>query len=252
MSPSRLSPQAAKARLTSLAKRLLRRSNWTLSRYDHRFHPLARRMRLIADRRIDLVFDVGANNGGYATGLRELGYAGRIVSFEPLADAFTALAHRSGGDDRWSAICVGLGETEGSATLHVAGNSESSSLLPMLPLHEEILPSSGYVRSETIQIITLDTAITEYARPGERLFVKLDAQGFERHILEGARRLLPRVLGFQLEMSLTPLYEGEWLMPETVNYLRDRGYDLMSLEPGFADAKTGRLLQVDGIFFRPD
>lgn len=240
----------AKTGLTNLAKRALRRANLTISRYDHRYHPLARRMRLLDDRGIDLVFDVGANNGGYANGLRDLGYTARIVSFEPLSDAFSALQMRCASDPLWSAVHVALGDAEGTATLNVAGNSESSSILPMLPLHTATLPLSKYVRSETVPVTTLDLAVREHCRAGERLFAKLDAQGFEQRIVEGGRASFDRIRGFQLEMSLAPLYEGELLMPEMVNYLASLGYALMSLEPGFADARSGRLLQVDGIFFR--
>jgi hypothetical protein len=51
-------------------------------------------------------------------------------------------------------------------------------------------------------------------------------------------------------MSLVPLYDGEAVMTELLAYLADRGFVAMSLEPGYADPRTGRLLQIDGVFFR--
>lgn len=51
-------------------------------------------------------------------------------------------------------------------------------------------------------------------------------------------------------MSLIPLYEGEATFVEMLDLMADNGYQLMSLENGFADPVSGRLLQVDGVFYR--
>lgn len=236
--------------VVNLVRKSLRKFDLAFVRYDHRYHPLARRMRLLKDHRVDLVFDIGANNGGWATGLRDLGYSGRIVSFEPLSEAFAMLVNRSAKDPNWDAVRMGFGDTEGEGVLHIAGNSESSSMLPMLPLHTSVLPSSKYVGSETVPLTTLDTAVREYSQPSRKLFVKIDAQGCEPKILSGARASADKIVGLQIEMSLSPLYEGEMLLPEMVNFVSSMGYTLMSLEPGFSDPATGRLLQVDGLFFR--
>lgn len=46
-----------------------------------------------------------------------------------------------------------------------------------------------------------------------------------------------------------PLYKGEMLYSEMITLLSQKGYTLMSLEPGYYDPSMGQLLQVDGIFF---
>src|SRR6476659_2537452 len=56
----------------------------------------------IANRNIDLVLDVGANVGQFATSLREKGYAGQIESFEPVSSVFQALADTARNDPRWN------------------------------------------------------------------------------------------------------------------------------------------------------
>lgn len=73
-----------------------------------------RQAALIRDRKIDLVLDVGANRGQFATALRdELGYRGRIVSFEPLKDVFPLLQQAAAQDplgpattSRWGTATV--------------------------------------------------------------------------------------------------------------------------------------------------
>lgn len=201
---------------------------------------------------IDVVLDVGANAGQYARALRRMGYRGRIVSFEPLSSARRKLRANARGIRGWQVVDLALGDFDGRSTIHVAGNSQSSSLLEMLPQHVAAAPESAYVANEEIEVRRLDSIFGDYCQPSERCFLKLDVQGFERAVLRGAAQTLPRCLGVQLEMSLLPLYGGETLFQEMLDVMAGHGFCLMSLANGFADPSTGRLLQVDGVFYRLD
>lgn len=201
---------------------------------------------------VEVVLDVGANAGQYARGLWRMGYRGRIVSFEPLSSAYRNLRANAWGHRRWQTVNLALGDCDGQSTIHVAGNSQSSSLLEMLPRHVAAAPESAYIGTETITVRRLDGIIDDYCRADERLFLKLDVQGFEETVLRGATRTLDRCLGVQLEMSLIPLYGGEVLFTEMLAAMAARGYCLMSLANGFADPQSGRLLQVDGVFYRQE
>jgi len=90
------------------------------------------------------------------------------------------------------------------------------------------------------------------ARSERNVYLKIDTQGFEKQVLDGAARNLPRIDFVQIELSLAPLYAGALLLPEMNAYLVSLGYRLVALEPGFSDAKTGALLQLDGIYQRVD
>jgi FkbM family methyltransferase len=218
--------------------------------YRHTRHPIARRLRLMSQHGIELVLDVGANGGQCGRFLRNIGYAGRILSFEPLSTAFAALQKEIEGDPSWEARRAAVGDRRGTAVLNVAGNSESSSFLPMLPAHLAAFPESRYVAQEEVPMTTLADIISELPK-GPGLFLKIDTQGYERQVLEGAGAALSEIRGVQIEMSITALYEGEMIMPAAMTFLAERGFVLMSLEPGASDQKTGQLLQVDGLFFRP-
>ena len=69
-------------------------------------------------------------------------------------------------------------------------------------------------------------------------------------VLEGAERLLPRLRGVQLELSLISLYDGQALYIDLIHWLRERGFELWNVIPAFVDRESGRLLQLDGVFFR--
>ena len=234
----------------SAIRHLLRKVGYDIIKFDARNAPLVRRLRLLAYYGVDLIFDVGANVGQYGLEMRRASYKGRIVSFEPLTEAFRQLERAVRTDPRWEAVNLGLGYQDMQATLHVAGNSYSSSLLDILPQHIESAPNSSYVGEEEITVRTLDAVFDEYYRGGETAFLKIDTQGYERHVLEGAAASLPRITGVQMELPLVALYAGETSFEDMLRYMADLGYTLMSLEPGFVDPKSGRLLQMDGLFFR--
>lgn len=200
---------------------------------------------------IDLVLDVGANAGDYALQLRrELGFGGGLVSFEPLASAFAALQALAGADPRWQAHHCALGEADGTATINIAGNSYSSSLLPMLPAHVAALPVSTIVATETIRVRRLDDFRSELPPHVKPILLKIDAQGFEAQVLRGAAATLADVGFVEIELSLVPLYSGQALFAELAQTLRDAGFLLIAIEPAFTDGRTGELLQVDGLFKR--
>ena len=228
----------------------LRRLGYDLVRYRADEHPLARRARLLSRQRISLVLDVGANSGQYGRELRELGYRGRIVSFEPLAAAFGELQRSVRGDPAWETRNFALGDAPGRTEINVAANSYSSSLLGMLPAHLAAAPHSRYVGREAIEVRTLDAIFPSLARPEDRVHLKIDTQGFEKRVLAGAGASLASIATLQMELSLVRLYEGESLLGEMLAHAAGLGFELVALEPGFSDPESGRLLQVDALFQR--
>ncbi|TRU14405.1 MAG: FkbM family methyltransferase [Microcystis sp. Msp_OC_L_20101000_S702] len=240
--------------LKKIVKKLARSLGIDLKRYNVQTSEAAKMHRLLAYHNIDLVFDVGANIGQYAKLLRELGYSGRIVSFEPLSSAYSQLKAVSEKDPLWEiAPQTAIGNQEGEIIINIAGNSQSSSALPMLDAHLESAPESAYSGSETVKLSRLDTLAKDYIKSETKsIFLKIDVQGLEKQVLEGATAILPLVKGIKLELSLVPLYEGQVLFKEMIDIIEKLGYELYGIEPGFTAEKTGRMLQMDGIFFKPD
>jgi FkbM family methyltransferase len=213
--------------------------------------PAYRRVQLILHHRIDHVFDVGASDGRYGEELRRFGYQGRIVSFEPLRDSFGVLSDRVATDPLWTALPYALGSHVGEVVLNVAGNvGASSSILPMLERHRATAPDAAYIATQKVAQYPLDRLWRDFAGPQDRTFCKIDVQGYERHVLDGAAEFLNHCLGLQLELSLVPLYEGAMPYREALDVIEGLGFALMAIDAGFTDSESGQALQVDAVFFR--
>lgn len=237
--------------IKSLFKRSLRHFGFDIRRYRADCSYEARMRSMLSAHCVNLVFDVGANIGQYAGSLRELGYAGRIVSFEPLLAAWTKLKAQSESDPLWEiATRTAIGDEDGETEIHIAANSVSSSVLTMLDAHLEAAPESAYIGTERLPIRRLDSICGEFLRANSVSFVKIDTQGFESRVLDGAKSLLAKAVGVQLELSLVPLYTGQCLYDELIQRMKHLGFELWAAEPGFADSRTGRVLQIDATFFR--
>lgn len=202
--------------------------------------------------KVNHVLDVGAFQGQFGKMLMHVfNYQGKITSFEPVAEYYARLQQTASSfQDRWNTYNCALGDACTKTTIQIAGNAYSSSLLPMLPAHEAVAPESAYVGSQPITVATLDSIFETCSSPGENLYLKIDVQGFEKQVLIGAQQSLAKIETVQLELSLVPLYEGETLLPEMINYMQGLGYCLVLLIPGFANEATGELLQVDAVFHR--
>lgn len=200
---------------------------------------------------IDLVLDVGANKGQFASEIRRNGYAGRIVSFEPLSHEHADLKKHCTDDPSWVVHprCA-LGDHDGVVEINIAGNSDSSSILEMLESHLSAAPESAYQGKENVPIKTLDSLAGQYIKGAHAPFLKIDTQGFEWRVLDGARETLPKIRGILVELSLVPLYEGQHLWRDVMARLEADGFALWGFQPVFSDPVSGRTLQVDGIFYR--
>jgi FkbM family methyltransferase len=200
---------------------------------------------------IDMLFDVGANTGQSAIEYFSNGFKGSIVSFEPLLNEHIELKQNSKKYKNWIvAPRTAIGDKDGYIKINVAGNSGSSSILPMMETHSNAAPKSGYVGVQEVEIKKLDSVNQIYINESSSIFLKIDTQGYESQVLKGSSELLKQTLGLHLELSLVELYSGQTLWKELIEQVEKMGFVLWSIEPGFYDLKSGKMLQIDVIFFR--
>jgi len=231
-------------------KRILRKTGFDIIRYEPNRYPGLRRKMLMDHCGIDLVLDVGANVGQYGTQVRNIGYRGRLISFEPISREFQQLKKRADHNPNWEVMNCALGNENTQSEINISDYSQVSSLLEMLPSAVERRPFWQYSRKEMIEVKKLDTLFNDLRGDCKSPMLKIDTQGYEKSVLDGAADSLKHIALLQLEMSLVPLYDKELLFPDMYRFITEQGFQLASIEPGMHDNETGQLFQVDGIFQR--
>lgn len=200
--------------------------------------------------RVERVLDVGANVGQYARRLRAAGWRGDILSFEPLPDIRAALEAAAADDPAWEvAPAVAVGAAVGAGMFERSNESDMSSLRPQTERLRALSPRSAVAEVLDVEVRPLGALVTP-RHAGERLFLKIDVQGGEDAVLDGVGPLWARLVGIQLELALTRLYEGERGYLETCARLESLGFRLALVLPGYFDGKLRRQLQFDGVFLR--
>lgn len=202
--------------------------------------------------KIDCVLDVGANIGQYGSELRTMGYRGRIESFEPMDAAFSKLSNAAKADSKWTTHNYALGNEDTDAEINVSANGPSSSFLQLSDNVKDAAVDLDYVGSEAVQIKRLDSVFSETVGSSDNVFLKIDTQGFERNVIEGASASLAGIKGVQMEVALVAHYEGEALIEEMLRVMREQGFDPWWIYHGFRNNKTFQMIQVDVFFVRRD
>ena len=230
---------------------MLHRVGFELRRFSVEQSENARFISMLRTHNVNLIFDVGANAGQFGVLLREIGFDGKIISFEPLSDAREILLNISKNDPQWQiALQTAIGEENGEIEIQIAGNSQSSSVLDMLDTHVRAAPDSKYIGKEKVALRTLDSIAPDYMDSNSIAFIKIDTQGYETQVMNGAKKLMSQIVGLQVEISLVPLYKGQCLFDEMLKKLKNDGFELWSISTVFSDPNTAQLLQVDATFFR--
>jgi FkbM family methyltransferase len=182
---------------------------------------------------IRCVFDVGANVGQSAALFSDTFPSASIHSFEPDPESHGQLQAIAAAHPRVTAVNAAVGNRDEEASFFVNEFRQTNSLLkPLDNAGQYLVGSHGLdVRNQVqVRVITLDGYCAE--RGIEHVdFLKLDTQGYELRVLDGASRLLGRqaVPLIYLEVGFVPLYEDQPMFPQVYQYLYDRGYRLVWL-----------------------
>jgi FkbM family methyltransferase len=236
----------------SLFRRVLRSSGWELRRTDPDRSLGEHLWFLFPYLDINCVLDVGAGDGEYGAFLRQNGYQGHIISFEPVLASFEGLARRCAHDAKWRAHRYALGSESTTAAINVTkGPSYSSFLRPTEHALATFTPSV-VERTETVEVRRLDEVLDELTADIEspRVYLKLTTQGRDLDVVRGAERGLERVLALQSELSLQPVYEGAVEFCDSISQLNQAGFAVSGFfdRPHHHDFRLG---EVDCVMVRP-
>ena len=201
---------------------------------------------------INCVFDIGAHVGEYGRFLREIGYRGHIISFEPIPGNFAVLEKHCERDPKWRGLCLALGSRDGTMRINVTHATEFSSFLaPSRLSHEEFAHHSDVERVEEVEVRRLDGIFTEclHQIPDPRVYLKMDTQGYDLEVLEGAGARLSDVLALQSELSLRPMYLNMTGGFEALSRLNAMGFEATGLFP-VSRSRDLRIIELDCVMRR--
>jgi len=234
--------------LNKIIGEIVRKAGYQIIRIPNRFGSIEKSL-LSGD--INVVIDIGANVGNFGADLRKIGFKGKIYSFEPLSSAYKNLALKASNDQfGWKTFNFALGDADSVGEINISANSESSSLRGILPLHIENAPESKFIAKEKVTIKKLDSIYSEFCTNEDKILLKIDTQGYELNVLDGANKVLKDVDFLQLEMSFAPLYENQMLFEDMHQYVAQKGFSRISLQPAFMNFNSGQIFQVDTIYQR--
>ena len=200
---------------------------------------------------IDLVIDVGANSGKFGLMLREIGFTGRIMSFEPHYGVFKRLEEAASQDGHWDVFNFAIGPSESIQELHIAEWSEFSSLRIT---NEHCLNHFGsqatHSRKVKVTVRTLEGVLTEQNIKANKIFIKLDTQGFDIEAFKSIGGFLDNVYALQTEVSLVPIYVSMPNIGDSLAFFEDKGFMVAGLYPVSQNEQSLVIYEFDCLMVR--
>jgi FkbM family methyltransferase len=210
---------------------------------------------------INCVFDVGAHHGEYGAFLRENGYTGKLLSFEPVTSNFERLRIRARHDPLWETYHLALGAKNGTMGIKVYHDTQLSSFLTpngYCASHMGTIEGVNYDNPmdlvagiEQVQVRTLDAMFDEFVAgiPEPHVFLKLDTQGYDLEVLRHSSDHFDRIHGLQSEVSVKPIYEAMPSYREAIPAMLEMGFEMTGFFPVNRDANF-RLIEIDCVMIR--
>jgi FkbM family methyltransferase len=167
----------------------------------------------------DTVVDVGANVGLFTLlSSRAVGHSGRVISFEPDPTTFRYLESnlQLNSMKNVQAHDVALSDVAGTGLLTQGTQDTMNRLITNESESGNAIP----VRAITLDSLQLDGTVRT---------LKVDAEGFDLHVLRGAAKTLPNIVNIMVECSDRQLTSNGASSRALVELLLDSGFDVWRL-----------------------
>lgn len=191
--------------------------------------------------------DIGANAGHWAYVMRQLNdELQHVTFFEPQKHLVEKLHSLSLTGVKKVIYDCGLGSKE--ETLAIKGGTASASVLDAASTQTHYFPGSVRDEQEKVEIKVLDNIYKRDDLPYPDL-IKIDVQGYELNVLEGALNVLSKTKYLVIELSFQNFYEGQPQLWKVLKFLEE--HDFVMIDHGFewkASKRPFELLQMDGLF----
>ena len=213
--------------------------------------------RILSALRINCVLDVGSYHGDFARLLRRIGFAGLIISFEPVATNYELLEEARVEDTDWRIHRMALGSTTGRAAIRVfAGTTFHSFLAPSEYGLSRFPDKLQLERTETVAMERLDNLLDDLVKDiaDPRIFLKVDTQGYDLEVIRGLGNKVADISALQIEMAVTPIYQKATnSFAEALLYLQQAGFQVSGLFPvSFNSQDEAQVVEFDCLMCRPE
>lgn len=226
--------------------------HFSLKKLSASSSPDLRTVKILQHHNFDVVIDVGANTGQFAESLLDFGFKGQIVSFEPTSDAYKELSKRAQKYPNWDIEeQMAIGNDSGTITINISKNTVFNSIKKIDTEYATYNNDAQIIGSEEVPIKTLNSFKEKYFNGSKKVLLKIDTQGFEKEVLEGASEIIEQVDGIKIEVPLQPIYDDVKLtFKEMINTFYDLGFTCVSLDEVAVNKTSGYVHEMDAIFVR--
>ncbi len=200
-------------------------------------------------RKIGTVIDVGSYIGAFSFAIKIMQPEARVYAFEPLEENVKQFELNLKRFPNCLIFPLALGDHSGEVEFWRSEFPASSSVLPMDELHKIAFPYTANQSRQVVHMEKLDDHLPQLVLNG-RVLLKLDVQGFEKRVLEGAVKTLKQVDYVLTEVSYQPLYQGQALFDEIYDFMRSHGFAYAGNFGVLISPLDGTILQSDALFVR--
>lgn len=196
---------------------------------------------------LDYVVDVGANEGRWSTAVLTLARPRRLIAVEPSPEMLPRLHAAIGSADGVQIVETAVGSSTGETTLYVTAHSHNTSSARPRSDEMDALYGGGYAVEDevTVSVATLDDIARDL---NEISLLKIDVQGAEGLVLDGATETLGKTRWLLIEANFRSHYEGDILFPELHERLASSGFVLTGVAP--PHVRSGIALWCDCLYTR--
>jgi len=201
--------------------------------------------------KIDYVIDVGANEGQFALSLRRINYKGDILSFEPTSKPYKKLVENSKNDSHWNVMKIALGEKKELRKINVFEASDLNSFYEASELGKSRFNKRmKKIKTETIEIKTLDSILKKIDLKNKNIFLKIDTQGFDINVFRGAKKHMSKICALMSEIPIQKIYKTTQSYHDILKEYESHKFQISGIFPVSQNKKNHTAIEFDCVMLK--
>jgi len=194
-----------------------------------------------------ICIDVGAHRGDFVKELSTCVKLEKAILIEPIPEFVEILKEKLNNKDYliFQNVITDIDKSEKDFLINEM--PATSSLFEFNSQMEELnnintnLKNKQKVITRTIDSIVIETKLKKID------ILKIDVQGAEHLVINGAKETLKKTKFAYIELSFKPLYKGSSVFHEIYKLMENHGFILIEISPGYRSS-LNEILQVDAFF----